>query len=234
MRVEVPRDADQPASGQVTGGDDQRPGELFGLVASAQVAEGAHTQVTEQAGEQLFEIGPPVDTVGHQEREPGPDQGHPPDQIAVQNLPVVDAAHHLPEPGQRFTGGLQGGDQRRDDRARAGARDTGKPVAGRGQRVHRPDQPDTPNTTAFTNRVDTRRAHGRHDAGSWRIAAARHTGQPRCWDALEMLRRFEGHRRRRNVSVRVPGADERGCPFRVGVDRRCARRRVDRLPCRTL
>jgi hypothetical protein len=104
--AEVPRDANQPASGQVTGGDDQRPRELFGLFTGAQVAKGAHAELGKPIAQQLFEIGPSVHSVGHQKRESPTDQRDTSNQIAVKELPVVDAAHDLREPGQRFTGNL--------------------------------------------------------------------------------------------------------------------------------
>jgi hypothetical protein len=176
--AEIPRDAHQPASGQVAGGDHQRPGELFGLFAGAQVAEGAHAEVTKQTGEQLFEIGPPVHTVGQQKRESPADQRHLSNQIAVQELPIVDRAHDFREPGERFTGNLQRGDQRRDDRARAAPRNPRKPVARRGQRVHRSDQPNASDATAFAHQVNGRRAHGRHDSRirpNFRCTARRRT-----------------------------------------------------------
>src|SRR5277367_5772424 len=74
-------------------------------------------------------------------------------QVAVEELSVVDAAHDLGQLAEWFAGDLQGGDQGRDDRARTGARDTRKPVAGRGQRIDGPHQSNTANTAAFADQI---------------------------------------------------------------------------------
>ena len=81
------------------------------------------------------------------------------DQVAVQELSVVDGAHDFGKPRQRFAGGLQGSNQCGDDRTRARAGNPGKPIAGRGQRVYRSDQSDAPDSPALTDQVDARSAH---------------------------------------------------------------------------
>ncbi len=155
--VEVPRDTNEPAPGQVASGYHQRPSELLGLFASAQVTEGAHTQVTQQTGQQLLEIGPSVHPVGQQQRQSPADQRDVTDQIAVQELPVIDGMIS-PSRVRGSPAVCKPPPATRRSRPRW-SRDTGKLVSSRAQRVHRPDQPDTPNTTAFTHQIH--RVHNR-------------------------------------------------------------------------
>ena len=110
-------------------------------------------------------------------------------EVAIQNLSVVDAAHDLGQPGERLSGFLQSRDQRRDDRARTGARDARKPIAGRAQGIDRPNQADAPNATAFADQIDRVQSCplpsklGYHNSPSQDTPASASHGDPAAVDA---------------------------------------------------
>jgi hypothetical protein len=108
------------------------------LFTGAQIGEGPHAQIPEQPGEQLLQIVALIHPVGHQQRQRRPDERHPPDQIWIGELGVVDAGREVVKPRQRLTGHLQGRDHRGDDGSGAGARHPGELIAGGGQCVHGP------------------------------------------------------------------------------------------------